>query len=50
MSWGGLARYEWILIELVVLGILVWQLISVNRASRGDREKAKTPERNPEGE
>jgi hypothetical protein len=39
MAW--LAQFEWILIELLVLGILVWQLISVRRAIRADREGTK---------
>jgi hypothetical protein len=43
------ARYEWILIELLVLGILVWQLISVRRLVRKDKAAAKAPpvERDP---
>jgi hypothetical protein len=32
-----LARYEWIIIELLVLGLLVAELISVRRAIRRDR-------------
>jgi hypothetical protein len=36
-----MAQYEWILIEVLVLAILVWQLVSVRRAIRADREKAK---------
>jgi len=44
MNWGGLARFEWILIEVLVLGILVWQLVSVRRAIRRDREAGKAPE------
>jgi hypothetical protein len=39
MAWGGLARFEWILVELLVLGVLVWQLVSVRRAIRADRAK-----------
>ncbi len=43
MGLGWLAQYEWILIEVLVLGILVWQLVSVRRAIRVDREKGKAP-------
>jgi hypothetical protein len=41
MGLGWLAQYEWILIEVLVLGILVWQLVSVRRLIRADRERAK---------
>ncbi len=41
MGLGWMAQYEWILIEVLVLAILVWQLVSVRRAIRADRERAK---------
>lgn len=41
MFWAGLARYEWIIVELIVLGVLVWQLVSVRRGIRADREKKR---------
>jgi hypothetical protein len=37
---AGLARFEWILIELIVLGLLIWQFVSIRRAVRRDREEA----------
>jgi hypothetical protein len=38
---AALARYEWILVELLVLGFLVWQLVSVIREQRADRRDKK---------
>jgi hypothetical protein len=37
---AGLARFEWILIEAIVMGVLIWQLVSIRRAVRRDREAA----------
>jgi hypothetical protein len=37
---ASLFQWEWIIIELVVLGIAVAELISVRRSLRRDREKA----------
>ncbi len=36
-----MARYEWALIELIVLALLVWELFNVRRAARkaGDKKK-----------
>ncbi len=31
---AALARYEWALLEVVVLGLLFWQLFSLRRANR----------------
>lgn len=39
MDWHKLFQFEWLIFELIVLGILVWQLISVNRDIRRAREK-----------
>jgi hypothetical protein len=36
-----MAQFEWIIIELIVLGVLIWQVISTRRAVKIDREKAK---------
>jgi len=36
-----LGRWEWIIIELVVLGFLVAELISVRRSMAKDRKKDK---------
>jgi hypothetical protein len=41
MEWSELPRYEWIAIELVVLGLLIAELVSVRRSIRRDREKAE---------
>ena len=32
-------RWEWVIIELVVLGFLVAELVSVRRSIRKDKEK-----------
>lgn len=34
-------RWEWLLIELLVLGALIYELVSVTRSARADRAKAK---------
>jgi hypothetical protein len=34
-----LGRWEWIIIELVVLGFLVAELVSVRRSIRRDKDK-----------
>jgi hypothetical protein len=36
-----MAQFEWIIIEVIVLGVLVWQFVSIRRAVKIDREKAK---------
>jgi hypothetical protein len=36
-----MAQFEWIIIELIVLGVLIWQVVSIRRAVKIDREKAK---------
>jgi len=45
MSLSGLARFEWILIDALVLGLLFWQLVSVRRAIRVDRQKTEAARR-----
>jgi len=35
------AQFEWIIIEVMVLGVLLWQFFSIRRAVKIDREKAK---------
>jgi hypothetical protein len=40
-----MARFEWIIIELLVLGILGWQLVSVRREIRRHRLQKKEVER-----
>jgi hypothetical protein len=39
MTWNWLSQFEWIIIEVLVLGFLVWELVSVRRAMRNDRKK-----------
>ena len=41
MDWGELARYEWVAIELIVLGLLVAELVSIRRTIRHDREQRR---------
>ncbi len=38
------AKWEWIIIELLVLGALVWELMRTRRMIRADKAKAKTDE------
>ncbi|MBV9654111.1 MAG: hypothetical protein JOZ42_06065 [Acetobacteraceae bacterium] len=38
MAWSALPRFEWLLIDAVVLGVLVWQLVSVKREIRKNRQ------------
>jgi hypothetical protein len=39
---GWLSQFEWIIIEVLVLALLVWQLISVRRDMRkaGDKKRS----------
>ncbi len=39
MTWNWLSQFEWIIIEVLVLGFLVWELVSVRRAMRDDKKK-----------
>ena len=39
MAWDSLARFEWALILLLVLGLAVAELVSVRRAIRRDRRR-----------
>ncbi len=41
-----MARFEWILIELIVLGLLIWQVVSIRRAVRRDRQAAAKEKQN----
>lgn len=43
------ARYEWALLELLVLAFLIYELVKIRRIIRHDREaKAKEQERAPD--
>ena len=35
-----MGRFEWIIVELIVVGLLVYELISIRRTVRRDRENA----------
>ena len=37
---AGIAQYEWMILEVAVLGFLFYQLWSVRRSIRHDREAA----------
>ncbi len=39
-----MARYEWALIELIVLALLVWELRNVRRASLRAGDKKRPPD------
>jgi hypothetical protein len=39
MTWNWFSQFEWIIIEVLVLGFLVWELVSVRRAMRNDKKK-----------
>ena len=34
-------RYEWLIIEFIVIAVLVYELVSVRRSLRRDREAAR---------
>ena len=36
-----MGRWEWLIIEALVLGLLVWELLRTRRAIRRDRAAAK---------
>lgn len=45
MTWSAVAwmvQFEWLLFELALLGFLFWELYSVRRSIRRDREAAAT--------
>ena len=43
--WASLARYEWLLVGLLVLGLALVELALLNRSMRRDRKAAS--ERSP---
>ncbi len=45
MHGAGWARFEWVLFDVGALAFLVWQLVSVRRLIRVDREAAKDKEK-----
>jgi hypothetical protein len=42
-------RFEWIIVELLVLGLLVFELARTRRAIRRDKAAAVDKPRQPEG-
>ena len=50
MDWGELSRYEWLVFELIVLGLLVAELVSIRRTIRRDRERRRAEEQARENE
>ena len=40
MDWSFLGRWEWLLIELLVLGLAIFELVSLRRLQRRDRKAA----------
>lgn len=47
MDWSALARWEWLLIEVLILGWAIRELISVRRERRKAAE-AKAAKRSPD--
>jgi hypothetical protein len=41
MNWPHGVQWEWAIGELALLGFLIWELCSVRRTQRQDREKTK---------
>jgi hypothetical protein len=35
------AKFEWIIVELLVIGLLGWEVFSIRRTIRRDREKQR---------
>ena len=42
-----IARYEWVILELLLLGALLWELARIRRAVRRDRAEKAAREANP---
>jgi hypothetical protein len=38
-----MARFEWVIIELLVIGLLLAEVISIRRTIRKDRERKDEP-------
>jgi len=39
VDWSVLFQWEWLIIEVLVLGVAIYELIAVRRAIRKDREQ-----------
>ncbi|MFO1115157.1 MAG: hypothetical protein U1E28_05700 [Beijerinckiaceae bacterium] len=44
MSLADIANYPWLLLELALVGFLVFELVKTRRSIRRDREEAKKRE------
>ncbi len=45
MDWGPFVRFEWLLGEALLLAVLFWQLFSLRREQKRDREKQRLRDR-----
>ena len=41
MNWGPFVQFEWLIGEGLLLAVLFWQLFSLRREQRRDREKQR---------
>ncbi len=41
MDWGPFVQFEWLIGEGLLLAVLFWQLFSLRREQRRDREKQR---------
>jgi hypothetical protein len=48
MDWSQLFRWEWLLIDLPILGLAIWQLVSVKREIRKSREAEAAKQADPQ--
>ena len=48
MNWPAGGQWEWALGEFLVLGFLFWELYSLRRTQRRDREKLQQADKPPE--
>lgn len=48
MNLSDIASYPWLLLELALVAFLVFELVSVRRSIRRDREDAKAREKTDE--
>jgi hypothetical protein len=47
VSWSLIGRWEWLLIEVLVLGLAVAELVAVRRSQRRDHEAKAAREMTP---
>jgi uncharacterized protein YpmS len=46
VDWSILGRWEWLLLELIVLALAIAELMSLRRVQKRDREKKAAATRN----